>query len=160
MVRRNQGRAAGEYTICDDESMDIESTVRDYVLVRGLNRPKTHWSLPIIIILIGAVLSMLTALLFVWLFRVQAPAFIYIASVLIWVSILLKPFSIELVRCYQRYANERVRRCCLCMPTCSEYALLVLKRYWLPVALFKIYRRLFHTCSGTTYKIDLPYKKR
>lgn len=137
-----------------------EDTVRDYVLVRRLDRPKTHWSFPVIIILVGIVCSVLTAFFLYEIVDGPARTLACVLSVLIWCSVVAKPLCIELVRCYQRYANESVRRCCLCMPTCSEYALLVLKRYWLPIALFKIYRRLFHTCRGGKYKIDLPYKIR
>lgn len=158
MKRSSRKSAESGYAIYRDERMDVESVVKDYVLVRKLERPKTHWLCPVIMIFISALCSILTAFLFIWIFDGQAQTYICIASILVWTGIILKPLCIALVRCYQHYANESVRRCCLCMPTCSEYALLVLKRYWLPVALFKIYKRIFCTCRGTTYKIDLPYK--
>ena len=63
------------------------------------------------------------------------------------------------VKCYQRYAKEETRRKCFCVPSCSQYALLSLKKIFpLPVALLKIRKRLFVTCNGE-YKIDFPTKK-
>ncbi|WOD28737.1 membrane protein insertion efficiency factor YidD [Alloalcanivorax xenomutans] len=37
--------------------------------------------------------------------------------------------SILLVRLYQRLASKRLRGSCRFTPTCSEYAILVLKKY-------------------------------
>lgn len=64
---------------------------------------------------------------------------------------------VGLVRLYQHYAPEKIRRRCLCKPTCSEYAILVLEQE--PnvfKALWRIYLRLHKTCKGGFYKIDLP----
>lgn len=64
------------------------------------------------------------------------------------------------VKCYQHYATEEVRRTCKCIPSCSEYALLSLKRVFpLFVALLKIRKRLYVVCNGEEYKIDFPIKK-
>lgn len=41
-------------------------------------------------------------------------------------------------------------------PTCSEYAILALKKYGLVKGLYKIYIRLFKTCRGIEYGIDYP----
>ena len=68
----------------------------------------------------------------------------------------MRPMLIGGVLCYQHYAPETVRRSCLCKPTCSEYAILVLKRHCLVKALILIYIRLFRVCTGKTYKIDFP----
>ena len=75
-----------------------------------------------------------------------------IAFVLSW-----KKICIGMVKMYQHYASEDTRRRCLLKPTCSEYALLVLKKYWLPVALVMIYIRLFRKCYGNVYYIDYPF---
>ncbi|MEY8309334.1 membrane protein insertion efficiency factor YidD [Erysipelotrichaceae bacterium 51-3] len=72
------------------------------------------------------------------------------------VLVYLRAILIEMVRIYQRLAPERIRRRCLCMPTCSEYALLVLETEKLPQALRKITIRLHRTCKGSIYKIDRP----
>ena len=62
----------------------------------------------------------------------------------------------NVVKMYQRYASEETRRKCHCMPSCSEYALLALDKYFWPKALWLIYRRLTHTCCLPGYKIDYP----
>ncbi len=67
---------------------------------------------------------------------------------------------ILLVKCYQRYASEKTRRRCKCIPSCSQYALLALKTCFpLLVALLKIRKRLYRTCNGEEYKVDYPKKK-
>ncbi len=63
---------------------------------------------------------------------------------------------IKIVECYQHYATEETRRKCKCVPSCSEYAILCLKKYELIYALLKIRKRLFVTCKGFDYIIDNP----
>lgn len=69
---------------------------------------------------------------------------------------LLRYIGIKAVECYQHYATEETRRNCLCVPSCSEYAILCLKKYELIHALLKIRKRLFVTCKGSDYIIDDP----
>ena len=64
--------------------------------------------------------------------------------------------GIKAVECYQHYASEETRRRCLCVPSCSEYAILCLKKYGLIRALHKIRKRLYVTCQGSDYVIDWP----
>lgn len=64
--------------------------------------------------------------------------------------------GIKIVECYQHYASEATRRKCKCIPSCSEYAILCLKKYELLRALLKIRKRLFVTCKGFEYIIDNP----
>jgi len=64
-----------------------------------------------------------------------------------------------LIRYYQKTAKEETRRRCKCVPSCSDYAILTLKRIFpLAWAIAKIRKRLFVTCNGE-YKIDFPIKK-
>lgn len=66
----------------------------------------------------------------------------------------------QTVKCYQHYAKEETRRKCMCIPSCSEYAIICLKKiYPLPIALIKIRTRLYKTCRGEDYKLDFPLKK-
>jgi len=65
-------------------------------------------------------------------------------------------FGIKIVECYQHYATEKTRRRCLCVPSCSEYAILCFKKFGLVKALLKIRKRLYITCQGPDYKIDWP----
>ena len=67
---------------------------------------------------------------------------------------------IQLVKCYQHYAKEETRRRCMCVPSCSEYAIICLKRLFpLSFALIKIRIRLYKTCKGEDCKLDFPFKK-
>ena len=68
----------------------------------------------------------------------------------------LRLIGIKAVECYQHYAKEATRRNCLCIPSCSEYAILCLKKYELIHSLFKIIKRLFVTCKGFDYIVDNP----
>lgn len=63
------------------------------------------------------------------------------------------------VKCYQHYAKEQTRRRCFCVPSCSQYAIISLKKIFpLLLALLKIQKRLFATCDGEC-KIDFPTQK-
>lgn len=84
-------------------------------------------------------------------------------NVLIWMLFLIcllesygRLLATRIVECYQHYALEATRRKCKCVPSCSEYAILCLKKYELIYALLKIRKRLFVTCKGFDYIIDDP----
>lgn len=64
--------------------------------------------------------------------------------------------AIGMIKLYQHYADERIRRRCLFKPTCSEYAILAINKYGLIIGLFKTYIRLFKKCRGNIYRIDYP----
>lgn len=67
---------------------------------------------------------------------------------------------VGVVKCYQRYARKDTRKRCKCIPSCSEYAVICLKRIFpLLLALLKIRKRLYVTCNGEEYKIDFPLEK-
>lgn len=70
--------------------------------------------------------------------------------------LLAKPTLRLGIRLYQHYAPENVRRRCTCMPSCSEYALMVLDKYNTAKALRLIYIRLTRTCPNGKYVIDYP----
>ncbi len=72
------------------------------------------------------------------------------------VILLLRRILIGIVKLYQHYASEDVRRRCLFKPTCSEYTILVLKKYGILIGLYKAYIRLFRKCRGNIYRIDFP----
>ncbi len=60
------------------------------------------------------------------------------------------------IRIYQRYAPENVRRRCVCTPSCSNYALMALEKYNFFKAFRLIYIRLTRTCRGSEHIIDYP----
>ena len=64
------------------------------------------------------------------------------------------------VKYYQKTAKEETRKRCKCIPSCSEYAILALKKVFpICIALLKIRKRLYVTCNGEEYKIDFPIKR-
>ncbi len=132
--------------------------VRNYVLTKPLHRPKTNALTMILIALICFGVGALVSFTVIRITPLALPQRVIIAVVCD--ACILLCFSkfilIKAVECYQHYANEETRRRCLCMPTCSEYAIAVLKKYNLFVALRKIRTRLFVTCSGVLYLKDLP----
>ncbi len=60
------------------------------------------------------------------------------------------------VMMYQRYASASIRRQCSCQPSCSEYAILALDKFSLPIAIYKIWHRVNHTCKEPGYHYDYP----
>ena len=143
-----------------DEKSQAES--RDYVLNKPLTRPSTTIISPIFLILgvitSGIILGLVACVVIeryvdscviseFWTVM-GVTAFLFLCAI--------KPILILCIRCYQHYAPESVRRSCLCKPTCSEYAILVIKKYCLIKSLVLIYIRLFKTCTGKIYKIDFP----
>lgn len=157
-------------------SQEEQEIARNYVLKRPLERPDTSILRAIIYVCIYLLSSVLTGILLLrflsWLgvfaflsdsllnFKHQNEFwfnFIFIAIVCIIIGIfLLKPAAIGCVRLYQRYAPEHVRRRCLFKPTCSEYAILAIKKYGLIIGLVKTYFRAFKRCRGNIYRIDYP----
>ena len=79
----------------------------------------------------------------------------YLVSFLLFVVCLRKVLVLG-VELYQHYAPEDVRRRCMMMPSCSEYALLALRKHGVIIGLIKIYVRLTKKCKGGVYKIDYP----
>lgn len=129
---------------------------KKYVLERPLIRPKTNILHVIIIILLYATICWILASTLINHFNIQRRVLTYFIVYFICFCIISKVLFIQLIKCYQHYAPEHIRRKCLCKPTCSEYAITVLKKYLTIVALFKIVNRLFFTCRGKIYKIDEP----
>ena len=128
-----------------------------YQQERILAKPKTT-KLTVVIHMVGVIG-----------FSVSVVALFALFSLQIWASILASVLSvlgimesygrflgIKIVECYQHYAPEATRRKCKCVPSCSEYAILCLKKYELFYALWKIRKRLFVTCKGFDYIIDNP----
>lgn len=79
-----------------------------------------------------------------------------ILYILLDIEMLLRLSFIKTIRCYQHYAKEETRRRCLCIPSCSEYAIDCYKKFPLIYFFYKIHKRLFKTCRGGMYLIDKP----
>ena len=135
----------------DAESIAL---VEEYVR-RELVRPKTKWGVPVFISILMVILPFGTGALLLQIFSAIPTAWCYAISYIVIDLILLRFLLIKIIECYQHYAKEELRRFCMCMPSCSEYAIAVLKKYPLAIAIFKIVLRLTVICDGEM-KIHLP----
>jgi len=141
-------------------TLEEQELVRKYVMERPLIRPKITY-LKAGLILLGTVgISILVSvLIYKTVFRVGffLSKKIYYFSFFSFELIILSRFmAIMAVKLYQHYAPEEVRRRCLLKPTCSEFAIIVLKKYGIIIGLIKIWRRLKYYCRGDVYYIDEP----
>jgi len=147
-----------------------------YVNWRQLVRPNTN----IKTVLISVLLFMLATAAFTWLahyvfitvgifaclplnaqdFYSMHPflsVFILCAVViLVEIFFCFKYAVIGVIKLYQHYAPEEIRRRCLFMPTCSEYTIMAVRKYGSIIGLLKSYFRLFYRCRGNIYMIDYP----
>lgn len=134
--------------------------IEEYTATRPLNRPNVKkWQVVVAFAAIPAVIFV--AVLPPLLLSATWQAF-SISAIALFLAIegYVRVCLILLVKCYQRYAKVETRRRCKCVPSCSEYAVLSLKKIFpLFVALLKIRKRLFSTCDGREYRIDFPTKK-
>ena len=137
--------------------MDLRAdadSIRYYCRYHELSRPNINW------LLIVSVIIVFELLIFICLYCLPLSASLFlllyeIAHIIVFL-ILGRTILQLIIQVYQRYAPESLRRQCSCQPTCSEYALLALKKYAWPKALILIIRRLTHTCQQPGYKIDYP----
>lgn len=134
-----------------------QKEIEQIVLNRKLIRPKTNYFLVAIYVFVFALIC---ALIGVSIFFIPISFYykiiIYIVAYLLFLEFYLRFLLIQFVKCYQHYAKEETRRRCLCVPSCSEYAIIALKKYELIHALLLIHHRLFKVCLGEKYIIDYP----
>ena len=140
----------------NDAQKYTEQDIRNYIFKHSLYKPKTNYLTVALIILLHIVISFLLAFIIDTVTYALPPVLIYIACFFFVFFLFSNLLCIKLVECYQHYASIDIRRACLCMPTCSEYAISVLKKHFFPIALYKIHKRLTKTCIGKDYKIDFP----
>ena len=70
--------------------------------------------------------------------------------------LMLKRTAIGVIKLYQHYAPENMRRKCILKPTCSEYMILAIEKYGVFRGVKKSVYRLLFTCRGWDYRIDEP----
>lgn len=137
-----------------------QELVRRYVMERPLYRPPVTYLRAFLLFFVSAMLSVMLSIIIYYVLRmlgvlVDKKVFFlafYIAVFVIfarWIGILC-------VRLYQHYAPEEIRRRCLLKPTCSEYAIIVIKKYGLLIGGIKTWIRLNYKCCGDVYYIDEP----
>lgn len=135
-----------------------KAALEEYQLNRILSKPETTK------LTVAMYLGLLIAILFgfSWLLFVLSPLQVWAKALLLILFLIClaetcgRLVGIKIVECYQHYAPEETRRRCKCVPSCSEYAILCLKKYELVYALRKIRKRLYITCKGFDYIIDEP----
>jgi putative component of membrane protein insertase Oxa1/YidC/SpoIIIJ protein YidD len=148
-MNESRRREVDEYKKQQDK---LINTVDNRVLTRPKTTMKNVWACLAFLIIFYLALG-ISVLLIPLFFGYKI--LIFIGSFLLFNEFYLRYFGIVLVKCYQHYGTDEMRSTCKCLPSCSEYSILALKKYPLIIAFFKIYKRLNKTCDGT-YKEDYP----
>ena len=135
--------------------------LEEFVTKRELNRPDTQkWQVVLLFSVLPLPLFCSLLILFLWRTAVILKIFVFLLLILSTFELYVRFCLLQAVQCYQHYAKEETRRRCMCVPSCSEYAIICLKKIFpLAVALIKIRIRLYRTCKGDDYKLDFPIKK-
>ena len=149
-----------DINICRKEYIK-QRKLEQFICQRKLERPSNK-KYHVVILFSAALLLIVCAIVFSLLLPISV-----IYKILVSVTLLLVVFElyirfclIQTVKCYQRYAKAETRKRCMCVPSCSEYAILCLGRVFpLMIALIKIRKRLYKTCKGEDYKLDFPFEK-
>lgn len=141
--------------------MDKQKILEELIVNRKIERPiikKRH------VIYLTFTLT-LSLIFLVWLCLTTKlnklnKIYIFIILAVFFFEVYLRLFLIQIIKIYQCYAQEDVRRRCKCLPSCSEYTLISLSKIFpLVFAIVKIVKRLFYTCNGGKYILDYPLKK-
>lgn len=136
---------------------EAQKQIEEYQIKRILSIPKTNKMMLLVWIVLLLALVALCVVVGALLLNKICPRIVFITVLLVVVFESYGRFlGIKTVECYQHYASKETRRRCLCVPSCSEYAILCLKKYGLIRALHKIRKRLYVTCQGSDYVIDWP----
>jgi putative component of membrane protein insertase Oxa1/YidC/SpoIIIJ protein YidD len=156
----------GETALCGVPGEEEQEEARDYICRRIILRPDTDikkalgHSLLFLLITQGLALTLCLFLKFVLsLYFPPSLSFwgpVFAASFFAGLGLCAKRLLIGLVKLYQHYAPERIRRKCIFKPTCSEYMILAIEKYGPVRGLYKGLRRLFIKCRGYYYSIDYP----
>lgn len=137
-----------------------QELVRKYVIERPLYRPPVTYGKALAIVSV-AVLCLAGAAVGVFfllsLLGFSLDVLLYIVMYLFLVALFFaRRLAVLCIRLYQHYAPEEVRRRCLLKPTCSEYAIAVIKKYGFVIGSIKTWIRLVCKCRGNVYYIDEP----
>ena len=144
----------------DFPSEEEQELVRKYVMERPLYRPPITYGKALATVFVAVICLVAIAVAGFFLLSLlgfSLNVFFYIAIYLFLVSLIfLRWLAVLCIRLYQRYAHEEVRRRCLLKPTCSEYAIIVIKKYGFVIGSIKTWIRLVCKCRGNVYYIDEP----
>ncbi len=143
-------QALGAQLFCD------EKDPRSVAYVRVLKRPKISWWRICLATLLPVLLAVLLA---IGIYHRTADRFLSwicpIAALLLYAIVFAKRAALCLVRIYQRYAPDRVRNKCRYEPSCSEYAILAIRKYGLIRGVGKSIKRL-KRCNINGGGIEYP----
>ena len=144
----------------DFPSEQEQELVRKYVLERPLYRPSVTYFKAFLLFFVSALCLFAISIAVYYALRLFGvfigKKIFFIAFYAVAFLILARWAGILCVRLYQHYAPEEVRRRCLLKPTCSEYAVIVIKKYGLLIGGIKTWIRLYYKCRGDVYYIDEP----
>lgn len=164
-VHHNQvcPREMAEYDVPGEEE---QAEAWDYVCRRVIHRPDTDikkalkYSFLFLAITLGLAVLLCLFLKFSLFGYSPPPLFLYAvvfaACFFSGLAVCSKRIVIGLIKLYQHYAPERIRRKCIFKPTCSEYMILAIEKYGLTKGLYRGFYRLFVKCRGYYYSIDYP----
>jgi putative component of membrane protein insertase Oxa1/YidC/SpoIIIJ protein YidD len=143
-------------------SDDEQEEVWQYVCKRVLNRPDTSIlrvvKYVVSFMAVDASVALVASVFCKNYLHFSSPSLVilFLTCAIFGLLLVFKKAIIGLVKLYQHYAPDRIRRKCLFKPTCSEYMILALEKYGLIKGLYKgIYRVVFR-CRGFVYSIDYP----
>ena len=143
--------------IDEREHFEEQKRLEKIVIGRKLVRPKTKRINVISWILLYVCNSFAVAAALIYAFEIARYKWLFfLISYIVFLLLFLKKICIKAIECYQHYAKEETRRRCVCVPSCSEYSIAVLKKYNVFKALNKIRIRLFKTCGGYGFVLDEP----
>ena len=131
-----------------------------------LYRPKISFVKAALVVLGTLLATLVISFLLAQLFRkagvfgfenksqLQALLIVYWITLFLVLALTLKYIMIWFIRVYQRYAKSETRLRCCYTPSCSEYAILALKKYGALIGGIKAVRRLLR--CGSSGGIDYP----
>lgn len=124
---------------------------------RRIERPDVSWSAALarsFILIIIAIAAAIAAAA-IWPESATAAPVAFESALAAAFLATMRSNAILAIRLYQRYAPEQVRRRCMMLPTCSDYAIMAIRRHGTLRGLAMTRRRLLHRCDGT-FTIDYP----
>ena len=157
MNNKKENNACKHTDIYSDKFWEEQERLERYIHTRSLPRPKTTIVSVLTWIFIYLLVSFVATCSIIYAFQITNYKWlVYLITYIVFAFLFLKKICIKSIECYQHYAKEETRRKCVCIPSCSEYSIAVLKKYNIFKALNKIRIRLFKTCGRRGYVHDEP----
>ena len=133
------------------------SKLTEYQNKRIINRPPTTIATALARMILFVICIVAISLIIRILIHSNNIKFCDILLAIFFLSVLVfaKRILILSIELYQHYASDEMRRRCVCQPSCSDYAIMALKKYNVVKAIRLIYKRL-ERCYGNELIIDYP----